>query len=81
MDPDGEFGFVGAIIGAVAEGLMEAGSQLASGGITDLGAIGEAALEGAILGAVPVVGVTGSYIVLTSIIFIVESEFTSASNE
>ena len=52
MDPDGEFGFVGAIIGAVSEGLMEAGSQLADGGITDLGAIGEAALEGAILAAV-----------------------------
>ena len=60
VDPDGEFGFVGAIIGAVSEGLMEAGSQLASGGITDLGAIGEAALEGAITGAVVPVAAAGS---------------------
>jgi len=39
---------------------MEAGSQLASGGITDLGAIGEAALEGAILAAVVPSAAAGS---------------------
>ena len=60
MDPDGELGALGAIIGAVSEGLMEAGSQLADGGITDLGAIGEAALEGAIIGAVVPSAAAGS---------------------
>ena len=60
MDPDGESGALGFIIGAVAEGLTEAGSQLASGGITDLGAIGEAALEGAILAAVVPSAAAGS---------------------
>ena len=39
---------------------MEAVSQLASGGITDLGAIGEAALEGAILAAVVPSAAAGS---------------------
>ena len=60
MDPDGEFDALGAIIGAVSEGLTEAVSQLANGGITDLGAIGEAALEGAILGAVVPSAAAGS---------------------
>ena len=55
-----EFGALGAIIGAVAEGLTEAVSQLADGGITDLRAIGEATLEGAILAAVVPSAAAGS---------------------
>lgn len=52
-DPTGKFGVVGAAIGAAIDAGIEAASQIAGHGeITDVGAIGAAAVEGAVIGAV-----------------------------
>lgn len=52
-DPKGEFGIIGAAIGAVIDAAIEIGSQIAeTGSVSDVGAVGKAAVEGAVIGAV-----------------------------
>lgn len=52
-DPDGECIFPCAIIGAIIDGGIEAGTQLLTEGrISDWGAVGKSAIEGALIGTV-----------------------------